>query len=183
MFQKILSFFLVPLVLFGLTSCSLSKDLIETLRWIESDQKTADRTIARLLEGIQNQDQNAVKNLFSKDVVEEVSDFDKEIEALFHFVEGETLSYDGGDGVPAEMMRDHGKKRKEINSSYVLKADQQEYYIAVKECTVDTFEPKRVGIRSVYIIDADDWQTNFTYWGGGKWAPGITIEYGEDIPQ
>ena len=141
-----------------------------------SDKEIANDSFEEILNAIQNQDKSALKNVFSKRVHNETSDFDDSVADLLDFIKGAVLSIDDSAGVGTDEEIEYGKKRKEIQSSFGVETSEQKYYLAMRQCTVDTFDPDNVGIKSIYIINAKDWKVDYVYRGDGKWTPGIVIE-------
>ena len=143
---------------------------------VETDRQKANNTLEQLLEGIKNQDNDTIRNLFSKKTIDDVGNLDECVEDLLCFFQGKIESYDDWASVGTDSIKEHGKIRTELQSTYDVMTSEQKYHMAIKECTVDTFNPNNVGVISVYIINDEDWKESFAYRGDGKWTPGITIE-------
>ena len=79
-------------------------------------------------------------------------------------------------GVAASVQKDDGKTNKELEAVFSFKTNQEVFHVAMKICTINTFDRKNVGVKSIYIINANDWQNDCVYRGGGKWSPGIIFE-------
>lgn len=142
----------------------------------DSDKK-ADARIEQILETLKTGDKEALKAMFSKQALSEADDFDGNLDALFHYVQGSiqswesTGAYGGSDDKNADGT---GNRKKEIESTYVFKTSEQEYQIAIYEYTIDTANPDNVGVYSLCIISTKDNQdSEFVYWGNGK--AGINI--------
>ena len=166
-------YLLLIAVTFLLTSCSLGG---LNMAFFEDDNQVAYNTFKQVVNAIQRKDETVLKNLFSKRVRNEVSDFDESVVDLLDFFQGEVISFDDRAGVGVDETIEYGKKRKEIQSSNSVKTSEQKYYIAIKECTKDTFDSDNVGVISVYIINAENWNVTVTYRGDGKWTLGIVID-------
>ena len=169
-------YLLLIALMFLLTSCSfggLNMGIFD-----EDDESIANNTFKQIVNAIKCQDKTALETLFSEKVHEEVSNFDVDATDFLNFIQGEITSFDdaaeAGVGTDGEI--EYGKKRKEIQSSFGVETSEQKYYIAIRECTVDTFDPDNVGIKSIYIINAKDWKEDYVYRGDGKWTPGIVID-------
>lgn len=167
-------FVMLSIFVLLLTSCSLGGPQMNCTT--KTDRQIANNTLEQLLDAIQKQDKDIIKYLFSRKVNEEVGELDNDIIDLLNFFQGEIISFDDWAGIGTDSLKEHGKIRTELQSSYSVKTSSREYYIAIKECTVDTFNLNNVGIMSIYIIYAEEWNEAFAYRGDGKWAPGINIE-------
>ena len=69
--------------------------------------------------------------------------------------------------------------RKEIQYSVTVETTAGKFHIAILECVTDDFDEENVGVTSIYIIKAENWQNDHVYRGDGNWTPGINIEKGE----
>ena len=142
----------------------------------DSDNQIANKTFEQIINAIYHQDKTELKNLFSKCVCDQVVNFEQSMVTLLEIFQGEELSYNDDKNVGADMKIDNGNIRKELQSAYEVKTSKQKYYVAVKECISDTFDPDRVGVLSLYIINAENWHEPYIYRGDGKWTLGINID-------
>lgn len=138
-----------------------------------------EKTILEMFQAIQNEDKEALKKLFSPNVRDNES-FDNMVDALFDFIQGDVISYhiDNSPGASKAVL-----PQVTTRSAYgpiSIKTSSNTYYLEVKECLIDTSDKNNEGICSVYIIDAKNWQTRFTYRGDGLWTDGIHIETGNE---
>lgn len=143
---------------------------------ITTDRQKANNTLELLLDGIKKRDKEAIRELFSKQAIEEAGNFEESLDDLLCFFKGEIISYDDWAGVGTDGVYQDGKKRTELQSSFDITTSEQTYHMAIKECTIDTFDQNNVGVMSVYIITADNWKKDVAYRGDGKWTPGIVIK-------
>lgn len=156
------------------TSCSMGE-----MHMITNDTQIANNSFEEIIDAIQSKNENAFKGLFSKKAITEDENFDESVLALIDFFEGKIISYnDWGGPQSSQGKNDDGTGRnwKRLRSTYDVETSEQKYRFAIEEFTVDTADPDNVGIRSMYIIKAEDSDLEFAYWGDGKWTPGITIE-------
>ena len=165
---------LIALMLF-LTSCSLGG--VNMGIFNENNESIANNTFEQIVNAIKNQDKTMLEALFSEKVRNEVINFDVDATDFLNFIQEEIISFDdatkAGIGIDGDI--EHGKKRKEIQSSFCVETSEQKYYIAIRECTEDTFDRDNVGVKSIYIINANDWKEDYVYRGDGKWTLGINI--------
>lgn len=130
--------------------------------------------IVELFSALEQQDKDAVYDMFSKNTINSDSEFDKKIDELFDFIEGDLVSYDdwGGPGEDLEF-NDEYKLLSRVHS-FDVTTTKQKYRIAIKEYVTDTADPDNVGICSLYIIKAeDDPNVDYSYGGDSSWTPGI----------
>lgn len=168
---------LIVITLF-FTSCSLGGSHMFG-KLFRSDKEIANESFEKILNAIQNQDNSALKNLFSKKSVAASYDFDGSMTALFNFFKGQMLSYnDWGGPNTSDGMNDDGTGRnwKSIQSTFDVETKEGNYRFAIKTFIKDTADSDNVGIHSLYIIKAENSDIQFAYWGDGKWTPGIVIE-------
>ena len=137
----------------------------------------ADARMEQVFEALKSNDQEAIVAMFSNQALSEADAFYDSLEALLQYVEGSILSWErtGGYGGKDEINAEGtGNRRKKTESRYNITTSEQEYHIAIYEYTIDTANPDNVGIYSICIISAEDYQeTFFVFWGSGE--AGINI--------
>lgn len=143
----------------------------------DNSHQQADERFQQIIDAIKNQDKETLKNMFSKQALSEASNFDKDLDSLLQYVQGNikswksTGAYGGSDDINADGVGNH---KKEAESTYILTTSEQEYQIAVYEFTIDTANKNNVGVYSLCIINSkDNKKPDFVYWGNGK--AGINI--------
>ena len=122
------------------------------------------------------EDGDGIKALFAPNKIAGLSDFDKSLEELFLYYDGEFVSVTRH-STGVEDDKDSGIERKWYNMSYDVTTSAAIYRMAFFWCAKDTGDSGNVGIESFYILKADD-DPNFpqyTYRGDGAWTPGINI--------
>ena len=174
--------------IFLLTSCSFKGETI--LRFFQNfrisdnpllgnDKLEADAQLEEIINACKNQDRNALKNLFSQKVLDEMPDIDNSIAELFEIFQcDDSLSYYGWAGPNADTGKNFdGTSRlwKRLRSTYDIQTSSQKYRIAIESVVIDTAYPDNVGIHSIYIMQTEASDLQYPYWGDGKWTPGINI--------
>ena len=164
---------LLGIIMTLLTSCSSNFNKL----YIADDSDMAQETINQVIEAISNDDATALRNLFAKNICNEVSDIDKAVLELLEFIQGDIISYNSTTGVHVSKKSDHGKIVKSVVSYFIIETNEDKYHIAINECVVDTIDKNNVGIYSFNIISDDDWTEDYIY-GGLEQATiaGIIIE-------
>jgi hypothetical protein len=143
-------------------------------RLFDNDTEVANAHMDKILEAIQQKDQDALKTMFSKKAISEADNFDESIDSLFNFFQGDFISYKAW-ATGADQDKDHGHTCKSLQSAYDVETSTQRYRIAIKDFTVDTANKDNVGIYSLYIIKMEDTSEEVAYRGDGKWTPGINF--------
>ena len=176
--EKICCLFVLILTLLLFTSCSLGEINMKN-HFSQIDPQATNNKFEEIISAIQNQNEPALKDLFSKTSISQAEDIHSSITALFDFFQGEMLSYDDlGARSIDKGKNDDGTRRiwESIQSTYDVETTEQKYRFAIKEFTKDTADPNNVGIYSLYIIREEDSNLQFAYWGDGQWSPGIIIQ-------
>lgn len=165
----ILSFALV----LSLMSCSWAESVMP---FIQDSAKTADITFSEIISAIKSADASKIVDMFAISV-QKGQDLSESSVNLINFIQGDITSVssavDGGVGANREL--DYGKRRKEILSAFTVTTTTNTYHFAVLECVLDEFDNNNVGLLSVFVIDANNWQSSSVYRGDGKWSHGIHI--------
>ncbi len=157
-----------------LASCSVGDYLL-------SDESRAVVTLEVIVHAVNDNDAEALAYLFSNNVLTEKSDFLDTSKDFIEFVGGEIITYSepADNGISSSEEFEYGKMRKEIQHSVTIETTSGRYHIAILECVIDDFDEENVGVTSIYIINAENWQNDSVYRGDGNWTPGINIEKGE----
>lgn len=159
---------------FFLNSCALSNS---SNTMFTDNNKVADETFIQLIQAIESKDDSLIKADFSITAHSEQVNFDEMALKLVEFVQGEVISYTSAEesGVGAEYKKENGKMRKMIQSSFCVETTENKYYIAIKECVIDEKDNNNVGLMSIYIIEAKNWDEGYVYRGDGLQELGIHI--------
>lgn len=142
----------------------------------KNNEQISKDTIKQAFNAIQHHNKTALSNLFSKKVRNEVNGFDESTDKFLDFFQGKVISFDDLGGAGVDETIESGKRLTEVQYIYDINTSEQKYYIAIKQCTEDTFGSDNVGIISIYIINAANWNDFSLYRGDGKWTPGIVID-------
>lgn len=138
-----------------LSSCSIGGSRTEMLNR-NNDEKKANARLVDIIKALENQDKDALKKMFSKQALSEVDDFDKSIDDLFDFFQGEVDSWEKPSGPTVFESNDHGHKKKEVNSYYYLNTDKQKYFLLLRDYPVDTDHSDNVGLYLILLVKAED---------------------------
>ena len=138
-----------------------------------------DRTFQKIVAEIREQDSYSLTKIFAPSVYSE-EELLQNAFILIEYIRGDVVSFSSAAerGVGADYEKNDGKGKKEIHSSFCLETTETRYYIAIRECVINDFDNRGIGVISLYIIEASNWEEDYVYRGGGNWTPGIVI----DIP-
>ena len=145
--------FLINILL--LSSCSLGGSRTEMLNK-DSDDKKANVRLEEVIEAIENQDKDALKEMFSEQALDEADDFNGSMDYLFDFFEGEVDSWEKSSGPTVFESNNYGHKTKEVSSYYYVNTDKQKYFFLLRDYPVDTDHPDNVGLYMLLVVKAED---------------------------
>ena len=158
------------LVLFS-CSCSWNRGII-----MHDDRSIANEEFEKILQAVQIGDSDMLIELFSQKSIQNLKEFDKCVDELFEYFEGEVESYNDWGGPYVETIRENNQIFQLMESSYDVKTSECEYRFAVTYVVEDTNDSSNVGIQSIYVINSEyDTDLQYAYWGDGKNTPGINI--------
>ena len=143
---------------------------------LSKDHRVARVKIEELLRTISEKDRNEFTMLFSKDALSKTEGFDDSVEELFTYFEGKVVSYDDGAGPYVENSREGNWNCQIMESSFDVKTTKGEYRLAIRFVTEDTINADKIGIQSLYILNAsEDTCPEYVYWGDGRFDCGIHV--------
>ncbi|WP_022755517.1 DUF5104 domain-containing protein [Butyrivibrio fibrisolvens] len=122
-----------------------------------SDQKISDEIIEKIVDGINYEDTDKIKNLFSVNALEKSESLDNDIQNLFEFIDGPIISYEEGNGSGSSMeSSDSTYKIKILYTCYYISTANEDYFIDIKTYTDDTQNADLIGVKYLIIVKADD---------------------------
>ena len=134
----------------------------------DADDKAIDERFKQIVEAIENHDKDTLVSMFSAQALNQIVDFEAQVDYLFEFIQGE-IEFWGRTGGPgsSEGVNDDGSGRtwKEIRATYDIKTSEQIYHVSLQEITKHSQDSDKVGISSFCIINAEDWGEEYNYWG------------------
>lgn len=134
---------------------------------IANDKLMAENRLEQILEGIQNQDREAIKAAFSKNAISGSEDIEKSIDYLFDYFQGTIQSYEWSDntiGPISDGLIDHGKVQTELKSWFDVYTDKGMYVFFLLDYPKDTFDPNNVGLYSLCVVKEEEKDTRLTFW-------------------
>ncbi len=169
-FISVIAIIIAALTMF-MGGCAIFDGLFEP-----SDNEDADNKLQAFVQCLDNEDREGIRSLFAQNKTAALTDFDKSVEELLLYYDGESISVERH-STGVEEDKDGGTERKWYNMSYDVTTDAAIYRMAFYWCANDTGDKGNVGIESFYIIKATDDPNypQYTYRGDGLWTPGINI--------
>lgn len=142
---------------------------------LDFDVIAIDKRMKQVVKALEKQDKDAMKRIFSKQAVEEAVDFEENLDLLYAFFEEGSVLWErsGGPGTSEHLAIGHALK--EIEATYDIECNNQQYHASIKICTKNDDNPDNIGILSFCIIPAEKWTDRCNYWGNLDIC-GITVD-------
>ncbi len=131
-----------------------------------------------LLIGLHKRDEDLIRSVYSKNVLEETDNLEESFSELWDFFQGDILSYDDFPGlIESDGCYDHGNKWIDLEGCYTINTSVRSYFITFKTRKIDTFDSGTEGLRSLYIVNDETWDgEEGVYHGDGNWTLGLIID-------
>ena len=115
----------------------------------------ADARLEQILEALENEDRDALREMFSKNARDEASDFDESMDCLFKYFTGNIESWErtGSGGSTSSHLGDRSVLQR---SYYNVATDEAEYRFFTVEYLENTIEPDSLGLYTLRVISAKD---------------------------
>ncbi len=143
----------------------------------DSHGDRADKVVETLLTAAQENDKELIKGLISPNVTESVSEtaLDIQIGGFCENFEGELTAFAETASVSSQRKND-SVSTSYYEGTYSVQTTEANYLLAIKLAISNTTDPDEEGIHSIYIIEEEKHNSEFAYWGGNVWEPGIWVE-------
>ena len=138
-----------------LSSCSLG-GLRTAMLNNSDDEENARARLEAVIEALESQDKEALKEMFSEQALSDAEDFDDNLDKIFVFFQGEVDSWEKPSGPTVFESNDYGHVTKLVNSYYYVTTDKQKYFFLLREYPVDTDHPDNVGLYLLLVVKAED---------------------------
>lgn len=178
---------LLLVVLLSFSSCSTETnekvgDLINAAFkafGYKTDEDISHEIFDVLLIGLHNRDEDLIRSVYSKNVLEETDNLEESFSELWDFFQGDILSYDdfycwmGSFG-----SINYGEKWQDVHACYTVYTSVRSYFIAFSTRKFDTIDSDNERLRSLYITSDETWEVEKTgvYQGDGNWTLGLIID-------
>lgn len=165
--NKLIMFLLI------LLSCCCMFSLSACLK--DSDEEIAKTNITKLIDVIQKKDVEGIKLLFASNKISKLENFDKSIDDLIFYFQGENNSIQGDVGPITDNDKHNGITTKLHTIVIDITTTVKEYRFAIKWRVKDSSDVGNVGIWKLFVSEkTDDINQEFAYWGDEN-AYGIFI--------
>ena len=147
------------------------------MRGQSNDNQQAENRLKQILEGLQSNDKDSLKRLFSNTALNQADDIDEGIDNLFAFFQGNIVSYNwngNSKGPIVDEVFENENKKKELKSWFDVITDKGKYIFFFVDYPIDTFERDNVGLYTLRVIKEENKNTQLTNWQDMK-KPGIHI--------
>ena len=138
------------------TVCFLSSCALVPYRINRSAQAEDDAlfNLETICSSIQSKDVETVKNLFSKNALSQVVDYDKQFENLIEFI-GDVTSWES-DGLHGTYTHSsYGEKTVEVRTEAKITTDKGKFILRVLDYPLDTIEEENQGVYMIYIASVE----------------------------
>ncbi|MDE7213637.1 MAG: DUF5104 domain-containing protein, partial [Anaeroplasmataceae bacterium] len=133
----ILSIICVPL-----SSCGL-------LLYNDNDT-IAIKNLETLVGYIEKQDKDQIKKLFAPNIVDQLENFDQQIDDLCAYYSGEYESF-SAIGLGSGGISEYGKVKKDLEMLYDIHTTTQSFHLCMRWFIKDDFDENNIGIWSLYM--------------------------------
>jgi hypothetical protein len=165
--RKIVVLLGVIMLMVSLVGCtSIFKDLFL------DEKREADKMALEIIEALENEDEDALRNLFSAEALEESEDFDTGFEYIMEIYRGSAVNI--GDDYPR--VSDHfgpPGRTKMLESAYWVETDKGSYLLYFEYWVIQEQDPSELGIYKIKL-DTQETSENADFIGGSGYdRPGI----------
>ncbi|MDR1542102.1 MAG: DUF5104 domain-containing protein [Clostridiales bacterium] len=121
-----------------------------------ADEEQAEERLKQLIEAIGRQDKDALREIFSKNALDEAENFDDDADDLFRFIHGSVESWEKSSGPSVYESINYGHITKNVSSYYYIKTTEKIYFFLMRDYPVDTDHPDNVGLYLLLAVREED---------------------------
>lgn len=136
----------------------------------EDSAGNAQARLEQVVDAIKNKDRDAIKAMFSEQVLNDVEDLDGGIDYLFATFPNGIDSWDKIGGSEKGSRR-YGSRTARRSYSYNVYAGDAHYVLAIVEQTVETEHPEKIGMHSIVTWISNEKMPDFRYPTAGIYVP------------
>ena len=169
--RKIIKLLAVLICLSLLCSCT-GGDIMYIVRNVKDVGQLADERMEQIVVALKEKDKEALKSLFSPKAINEIDNFEKDVDNLFNFFQGAVETWER-DSLSAEKSIRYGKKSVMIRFGILISTDIDDYSLFIIDYNTDTIDPDNEGVymleiaKQSYDGEWESWQD--------RMMPGISI--------
>lgn len=159
--KRFLTILCLLLLTVYLTSCSRTALLDYTT---SRDDKQYREMVDKVFKALDNKNKEELKKLFAESVVKTDPDIDSQINALLEYYKGPKES-DEGVGVPqTNEYNEYGKKKIELNGSFIVQASGIKHSVYLSMQSVNGFDNNEVGIHKLEFATDQAKSSKYFMW-------------------
>lgn len=115
-----------------------------------------------IIEAINNQDVDAIYEMFAPNVQEDVETLTEDIEALLSYVDGPIEDWRNL-GAYSSNTTDEGNRGSMYRINYYVDTEESQYVLGFTEYLRDSSDRDNVGLRIIYLCTAEDYDSDAMY--------------------
>jgi hypothetical protein len=152
--KKHILLLLLVLIVLSLSSC-VGGSRTEMLNKA-SDEEIAEEKLIKIIDYIENKDEEGLKSMFSKRALDESGDFSENADLLFDFFKGEVISWEKSSGPHVSKSTNYGEVIKEVDSYYFVETDKERYFFLINDFQVDDSNADNEGVNMLLVVLAQN---------------------------
>lgn len=121
-----------------------------------SDEDIANEKLGKIIDYIENKDEEGLKSMFSKRALDETEDFSESAGLLFSFFEGEMVSWENDSGPHVRKSSNYGEVIKEVDSYYHVETDKETYFFLINDFQIDDSNADNEGVNMLLVVLAEN---------------------------
>ena len=144
------------LIIIVLSLCSCSGISRTELLNHASDEDVANEKLTKIIDYIENKDEEGLKSMFSRRALDESEDFSENAKLLFEYIDGEVVSWEKDSGPTVFSSNDYGKVVKEVDAYYYVKTNKETFFFMINDFPEDDSNTDNEGVNMLLVVRKDD---------------------------
>ena len=166
--KTVIKIFWAIVCAFSLSACFFSGEA-QRARYREISDSVVDSCYGKKKDNI--------KNVFAPNIVNQVEDFDEQVEKLTDYLKGDFESYEYRNPSSTDGYYDNGKRQTcRWFGSFIVHTTITSYYLSFYYCNIDDFDKNNVGVIALLIQYAPNGDEEIKKVDSDKWDEGAPIE-------
>lgn len=121
-----------------------------------SDEDIANEKLTKIINYIENKDEEGLKSMFSKRALDEAEDFSDNAELLFEYIDGEVISFEKDSGPTVFSSNNYGEVVKEVDAYYYVETNKETYFFMINDFPEDDSNAENEGVNMLLVVRKDD---------------------------
>ncbi len=170
--KKNVSVMLMCLVVLSLSGCTYKSRGDYLAKVARDEDKQSDEMMNSIVDALETQDAEALKNLFSTYALEHAEDLDEKIEEIIDFFLGSNGGYEGN--CISERKANYGDITLILTGTYTVTNERQEYMVNFITMPQNDEEPDKEGLYLIEVMTEEAEPEGFK-WRNEDDEPGIYV--------